>query len=97
MLSPHSRSRSGDRHKSHHKKSKDKSKSRSGSKKKKYRFDSPPKEGEQGALAGASSSSLLHSIQEAALVQAARVDRKLYVGNLPPGINPPMVSNHFIH
>ena len=56
-----------------------------------YRFDSPPKETETG-ISGGNTSALLQSIQTIALAQAAKVDRKLYIGNLPPGITPPVVS-----
>ena len=68
-----------------------KSKEEANCRKRKYRFDSPPKGNEGLLIAGANAPSMLQNIQAVALAQAAKVDRKLYVGNLPPGINPPTV------
>jgi hypothetical protein len=39
--------------------------------------------------------SILQSIQAMAMAQAAKVDRKLYIGNLPSGITPQTVFLHF--
>ena len=59
--------------------------------KRKYRFDSPPK-GDDALLGeGKGVASTLQDAQAQTSVQTAKIDRKLYVGNLPTGINSAMV------
>ena len=63
-----------------------------------YRFDSPPKDQDNvvNALAAAKAigggladaQNIMQSIQTMSMAQASKVDRKLYVGNLPQGITP---------
>jgi len=65
-------------------------------KRREFRFDSPPKEHEismsilssaAGVVGGmANAHSILQSLTQMAIAQASKVDRKLYVGNLPKGI-----------
>ena len=63
-----------------------------------YRFDSPPKDQDNvmsamaaaNAIGGglADAQNIMQSIQTMTMAQASKVDRKLYVGNLPPAITP---------
>ena len=63
-----------------------------------YRFDSPPKDQDNvvNALAAAKAigggladaQNIMQSIQTMSMAQSSKVDRKLYVGNLPTGITP---------
>ena len=67
-----------------------------------FRFDSPPKDHEltKGIMAAAASigggtianaANILQSIQSMSMAQTAKIDRKLYVGNLPSGITQRML------
>ena len=72
-----------------------------------YRFDSPPKDQDNvmnamaaakavgGGLADAQN--IMQSIQTMSMAQAAKVDRKLYVGNLPPDIKPKELVDYVNH
>ena len=60
-----------------------------------FRFDSPPKDHElsSGIMAAAASmgGGILQSIQSMSMAQTAKIDRKLYVGNLPSGVTQRML------
>lgn len=72
-----------------------------------FRFDSPPKDQDNvmGAMAAAkviggglaSARDVMQSIQTMTMTQASKVDRKLYVGNLPPDITPKQLVDLLNH